>query len=155
MTQASNDASSHESGTSPSTATRWADYEWPSDTEIILFPGTNKVMLTVQSPLICSIFQDAFEHLRVSLLFVHAFPDPALTRSMISEVLGIATQSHLLRAANIRHRLELDDKYLSKMCRLVSPSLVTRFEYALMTNALSPTGGFPFSEGRSKSDVLG
>jgi len=155
MMQASNDASSHESGTSPSTATHRADYEWPSNTEIILFPGTNKVMLTVQSPLIRSIFQDAFEHLRASLLFIHAFPDPALTRSMISEALGVATQSHLLRAANIRHRLELDNKYLSKMCRLVSPSLVTRFKYALMTNALSPAGGFPFSEGRSKSDVLG
>jgi len=153
--QASNDTLSHESSTSPSTATCQADYEWPSDTEIILFPGTNKVMLTVQSPLICSIFQDAFKHLRASLLFIHAFPDPALTCSMISEALGIATQSHLLRAANIRHRLELDDEYLSKMCRLVSPSLVTCFEYVLMTNALSPVGGFPFSKGRSKSDVLG
>jgi len=155
MTQASNNALSYESSTSPSTATCWADYEWPSDTEIILFPGTNKVMLTVQSPLIRLIFQDAFEHLRASLLFIHAFPDPALTRSMISEALGVVPQSHLPRAANIRHRLELDNKYLSKMCCLVSLSLVTRFEYALMTNALSPAGRFPFSKGRSKSDVLG
>jgi len=102
-------------------------------------------MLTVQSPLIRLIFQDAFKHLRASLLFIHAFPDPALTCSMISEVLGVVTQSHLPRAANIRHRLELDNKYLSKMCHLVSPSLVTRFKYALMTNAvtiLDPTTNF-------------
>ena len=81
-------------------------------------------MLTIQSPLMRSIFQDAFEHLQASLLFIHAFPDPALTHSMISEALGVATQSHLLRAVTIRHRLELDKEYLSRMCHLVSPSLV-------------------------------
>ena len=69
-----------------------------------------------------SIFHDAFEHLRVSLLFIHAFPDPALTRSMISEALGVATQSHLPRAGTIRNQLELDGEYLSRMCRLVRPS---------------------------------
>ena len=115
---------SHESGASAPSATCQADYEWPSDTEVVLFPGTNKVMLTIQSPLMHSIFQDAFEHLRASLLFIHAFPDPALTRSMISEALGVATQSHLPRAVTIRHRLKLDKEYLSRMCRLVSPSLV-------------------------------
>ena len=92
-------------------------------------------MLTTQSPLMRSIFQDAFEHLRASLLFIHAFPDPALTRSMISEALGVATQAHLPRAANIRHRLELDPEYLAKMCRLVGPALITHFQYPL-TDAL-------------------
>ena len=119
-----------------------------------MFPGTNKVMLTIQSPLMRSIFQDTFEHLQASLLFIYAFPDPALTCSMISEALAVATQSHLPRAATIRHRLELDDEYLSKMCRLVSPILVTCFEYAL-TDAFSPAYGFPFSKGKSRSDVLG
>jgi len=122
--------------------------------EIILFPGTNKVMLTIQTPLMHSIFQDTFEHLQASLLFIHAFPDPALTHSMISEALTVATQSHLPRAATIRHRLELDDEYLSKMCHLVSPLLATHFEY-MLTNAFSPVCGSPFSEGRSRSDVLG
>jgi len=86
-------------------------------------------MLTTQSPLMRSIFQDAFEHLQASLLFIHAFPDPALTRSMISEALGVVTQAHLLRVANIRHRLELDPEYLAKMCCLVGPTLITHFEY--------------------------
>jgi hypothetical protein len=131
MTQASDDATSCESGTTSGLlntplpgATHQANYTWPSDTELALFPGTNKVMLTLQSSLMRSIFQDAFEHVRVSLLFIHAFPDPTLTRSMISEALAVATQSHLPRAANIRNRLELDEEYTSKMCRLVSPSHV-------------------------------
>ena len=81
-------------------------------------------------------------------------PDPILTRSMISEALGVATQSHLPRAANIRNRLELDPDYLAKMCHLVSSAVAFLSEYVL-TDALSPAVGFPFSEGRSKSDVLG
>jgi len=67
----------------------------------------------------------------VSLLFIHAFPDLALTRSMISEALGVATQAHLLRVVNIRHHLELDLEYLAKMCHLVGPALITHFEYPL------------------------
>ncbi len=153
-TQASNDAVSQESNTSAHGIAPQPDYPWPSDTEIVVFPGTNKVLLTIQSPLMRSIFQDAFEHLRASLLFIHAFPDPSLTRSMITEALSVATESHLPRAANIRNRLELDEEYLAKMCHLVSPFLVSHLEYAL-TDALSPVGGLPFSEGRSKSDVLG
>jgi len=124
MTQASNDATSRDSGTSAHNATssRQANYEWPSDTDLIVFPGTNKVLLTIQSPLMRLIFHDAFKHLRASLLFIHAFPDPALTHLMISEALGVATQSHLPRAGTIRNWLELDGEYLSRMCRLVRPS---------------------------------
>lgn len=153
-TQTSNDTASQETNTSAPHVARQADYPWPSDTEVMVFPGTNKVLLTIQSPLMRSIFQDAFEHLRASLLFIHAFPDPALTRSMISEAISVATQSHLPRAANIRNRLDLDDDYVAKMCRLVSPILVSHFEFVL-TDALSPAGGLPFSEGRSKNDALG
>jgi len=151
-TQASNDATSHACGTTTLNATPQANHQWPLETELVLFPGTNKILLTLQSALMHSIFQGTFERLQVSLLFIHAFPDPALTRSMISEALGAATQSHLPRAAIIRNQLELDEEYMSKMCRLVSPSLVTHFEYVL-TDILSPMGGFPFSEGRSKSDA--
>jgi hypothetical protein len=39
------------------------DTTWPSDTELIVVPGTNKVMLTIQCPLLRLVFQDAFENL--------------------------------------------------------------------------------------------
>ena len=123
-TQASNDATSHECGAAVPDATPQVDHQWPPETDIVLFPGTNKILLTLQTTLMRSIFQDAFEHLRVSLLFIHAFPDPALTCSMISEALGAATQSHLPRAGIIRNRLELDEDYIVKMSRLVGPSLL-------------------------------
>ena len=93
---------------------------WPSDTELILFPGTNKILLTLQSLLMCEIFQDSFEHLRVALLFTHAFPDPSLTHMMTSEALTAAAKSRLPRSFNIQMQLELDKEYMSKMCHLVT-----------------------------------
>ena len=63
MTQPNNDATSQGSSIAAPVATQQANYPWPADTEVIVFPGTNKVLLTIQSPLMCSIFQDAFEHL--------------------------------------------------------------------------------------------
>ena len=153
-TQSSNNAGSPESSTSGPGVAQQAGHLWPPDTEIIVFPGTTKALLTIQSPLMCSIFQDAFEYLRATLLFIHAFPDPTLTRSMISEALSVATQSHLPKAANIRKRLEVDDEYVAKMCRIVSFSLVSCFEY-VPADAVSPVHGFPFSEERPKSGVLG
>ena len=62
-TQVSNNAVSQESSTSAPGVPWQADYSWPANTEVIMFSETNKVLLTLQSPLICSIFQEAFEHL--------------------------------------------------------------------------------------------
>lgn len=93
---------------------------WPCDTHLISFPGTNKVMLTLQTPLMRTIFQEAFDRLRVALVFVHAFPDLSLSLSMISEALVNAAELHSPRASNIHHRLLADSEYMSKMSRLVS-----------------------------------
>ena len=92
---------------------------WPCDTHLNLYPGTNKVMLTIQTPLMRTIFQDAFDHLRVALVFVHAFPDLSLSLSMISEALVNAAEHHSPGASNIHHRLLADGEYMSKMSRLV------------------------------------
>jgi hypothetical protein len=101
---------------------------WPSDTELILFPGTNKILLTLQSLLMCEIFQDSFEHLRVALLFTHAFLDPSLTHMMTSEALTAAAKSCLPRSFNIQMRLKLDKEYMSKMCRLVTRFHVCQYQ---------------------------
>lgn len=125
--QASHPAISQDSSSFASNTTCQVNYLWPSDTEIVIFPETNKVLLTIQTPLMCLIFQDAFKNLWASLLFIHAFLDPSLTCSMITEALSVAAKSYLPRAANIRNQLKLDDKYIANMCHLVSPSLVTCF----------------------------
>ena len=48
------------------------------------------------------------------------YPDPSLARSMASEAIAIAAHSHLPTSLNIHMRLQRDEEYMTKMCRLVS-----------------------------------
>jgi hypothetical protein len=101
-------------------------FAWPVDTDLIYIPGSRKIMLTLQMPLICMVIQDAFENLRASLLFEHAFPDPNLTVLFIRKNLIGVARSHLPRAMHIHKCLLSDDEYLDKLSPLVSgpPSII-------------------------------
>lgn len=92
---------------------------WPTETDLIYVPGTMKVMLTLQLPLIRTVLQDGIENLRASLLVEHAFPDPNLSVLFIRKNLVGAARSHLPRANNIHRRLLVDNAYLDKLSRLV------------------------------------
>jgi hypothetical protein len=66
------------------------------------------------------VIQDAIEHLRASILFRHAFPDPRTTISFISEALLAGAAAHQPDSFEIQRRLIQDEDYVSKMSRLVS-----------------------------------
>jgi hypothetical protein len=125
-------------------------FVWPSETDLILFPGTMKIMLTLQLPLVRTVLQDAFENLRAALLFEHAFPDLNLTVLFIRKTLVGAARSHLPRAVNIHKHLLVDDAYLDKLSRLVSFLLL---KYDVSDHILSPALAFPFSEQKLRSGV--
>jgi len=97
-----------------------AVFVWPSETELIYLPGTTKVMLTLQLPLIHTVLQDAFENLQASLLIEHIFPDPHLTILFIRKHLVRAARSHLPRTVNIHQRLLINNTYLEKLSHLIS-----------------------------------
>ena len=91
---------------------------WPSDTDILFLPGTMKVMLMVQRPLIRLVIQDAIEHVRKSLLFEAAFPDTHLVMTFTRNAL-LAGSTLYNWAVDIHNRLVCDHDYLNKMTRLV------------------------------------
>ncbi|KAF8481854.1 hypothetical protein DFH94DRAFT_681197 [Russula ochroleuca] len=95
------------------------DTMWPSDTELIVVPGMNKVTLTIQCPLLCLVFQDAFKNLRVSLLFNNAFPDAAVIPTFIRMALITSAKSHN-RASDILKWLLCDEVYMAQMACLNS-----------------------------------
>jgi len=92
---------------------------WPVETELIFVPGTTRVMLTTQRPLMRSVIHDAFERVRVQLLFNNAFPDAAFILSMTKDALVTAAESRE-RSSSIHQRLLNDEEYLTSMIRLVS-----------------------------------
>jgi len=107
------------SGSRTDVTPKWSP-SWPADIHLAFNPGSNKVMLTIQIPLIRTIIQDSFEDLRATLLFENAFPDPNLTILFLRKTLVGAARSHLPDAVNIHNRLLLDDEYRDKLSHLVS-----------------------------------
>ncbi|KAI0281892.1 hypothetical protein BC826DRAFT_1190840 [Russula brevipes] len=93
--------------------------QWPAITDLCTVPGTNRVTLSVQPPLLRLVIQDSFEHVRASLLFQHAFPEPTATIAVLKDALLSATNSHRLKASPIHNRLLVDDTYVVQMSRLL------------------------------------
>jgi hypothetical protein len=60
---------------------------FPSNTDLYIVLGTNKVNLCAQKPLIWVIVQDAIEDLQALMLFNHPFPNAATAITFIWECL--------------------------------------------------------------------
>jgi hypothetical protein len=79
------------------------------------------------------IISDAFENVRVSLLFIDAFPDAFTALSTIRAGLIAAAASHLPKATDIHKRLVCDVDYMAIMTRLVSRIISIRMLLTLFT----------------------
>jgi hypothetical protein len=98
--------------------------KWPLETDIIFIAGTNRVLLTLQHPLVRTVVHDGFENLRASLLFDNAFPDATLTASVVRDALIAGAKGLLPRAAAIYDRILSDVEYAPVICPLVSSLIV-------------------------------
>jgi hypothetical protein len=107
---------------------------WPTETNIVFVTGMNRVILTLQHPLLHAVIQEGFEILRASLLFDHAFPDGNMILSVVKDSLVAAAKYHLPRAGNIYECLMADDGYAAKIWPLVSFSIII---YDMADNILS------------------
>ncbi len=117
-------------------------FVWPSETDLIYFPRTMKVMLTLQLPLICTVLQDGIENLQVSLLLEHTFLDSNLTVLFIRKNLINTAKSHLSRAVNIHRCLLVDNAYLDKLSCLVS---ISPSNMICLITSLATSSHFPYS----------
>ena len=101
----------------PTVTTNEAD---PSSTDLVLHPDSNKVMLTMQCPLVCVVIQDSFDILRTMLLFTDAFPEGTLVTQFVKEALLTSAMNHRPGAGRIYQRLVQDEEYVWKIAPLVS-----------------------------------
>jgi hypothetical protein len=81
--------------------------------------GSNRLLLTTQSPVIQAVIQDSFEHVRAALLFRHAFPGVGLAVSFIRKALITAAAMYGPEAEAIHTRLMDDTEYVLKIVPLV------------------------------------
>ena len=91
---------------------------WPPETELVM-SSQNRVNLSAQQPAIQVVLQDAIERVKVSLLFVEAFPEPDAAHEVVKESVIDAAERYLPGTLAIYNRLKGDNEYLSKMCSVV------------------------------------
>ena len=92
---------------------------WPTETDIIFLPGSNKVLLTVQRPVMRAVIQEAIERTRANVLCGNAFPDVFDTLEFIRDALMTASELND-KAKDIHRRIIGEHLYFINMSRLVS-----------------------------------
>jgi hypothetical protein len=148
---------SNNSGATGTTLTTVPSPTWPIETDVIYVDGTNRIKLSVQSTLLRSIFHTAFENVRCSLVFEHAFPVAVVIPCILRKAVVAAAEAHRYAngrynssAACVHQRLLSDVDYEAKMIRLVS---IYYIENDMTKRQFSRGHGLPSSEAKSKSVV--
>jgi hypothetical protein len=133
----------HEHDADTSLMLETSEPQWPEITNLCTVPGTTRVTLSIQTPLIRLVIQDAFEHVRASLLFKHAYPNPIVVIGVVKGALLSAAESHRPSASSIHNRLLHDDPYMFKMSCLVSILPYLDSTYLMPFAAARPDPSFP------------
>jgi len=96
---------------------------WLSDTDLVFVPGTNRLILTMQTPPVWAVIHDAFDNAQASLFFDHAFPDATMMPIVLRGCFLIAAaESCNPMAPEIHRQLTHDNRYLNSLSCLVSDS---------------------------------
>jgi len=94
---------------------------WPSDTDLVFVPGSNRLILTVQSLPVHAIIHDAFDNTQASLFFDHSFPDATMMPTLLGGCyLTAAAESRNPRALVIHSWLIQEAGYMDTLIHLVS-----------------------------------
>jgi hypothetical protein len=109
---------------------------WPSETDLILSPHTNRIGLTMQSSLLRDIIHRTFDKIWAALLFSNSFPDAHETLTLISGLLvSAAAESPKSGSVDVHERLLSDAEFMAQMHVLVSP--LTHAEYSFTNNIVA------------------
>ena len=93
---------------------------WPTETDLVFASGSNRLKLTSQSPIVCSVIVEGIENLWAAMLFTDTFLDVCSVLTLIKDSLLTLASYLLPAAADVLDRLKVDPDYLSKVTLLVS-----------------------------------
>jgi len=92
---------------------------WPSKTDLVFPHGSTRLSLSLQSPLIHLVVQDAINHVQASLLLDHTFPEGLKKVKLICGCLLAAAVKHRPSSSTVHAQLLGDSDYASLMIRMV------------------------------------
>jgi len=103
---------------------------WPVDTDLVFSPGSTKLSLLNQRPIVRAVIQEGIENLRAALMFTDGFPGLCSTLTLVKDSLFTAAMHHKPGATEMLDRLTRDQEYLLKITPLVR---VIKFEMTSLT----------------------
>ncbi|KAF8263320.1 hypothetical protein EI94DRAFT_1704075 [Lactarius quietus] len=89
-----------------------------AQTDLRVVPGSTRIILTGQQPIVCMVIQEAIDNVRASLLFVDAFPDSNCALKYIQDGLITSAERQCPAAADVLMRLQEDNEYMSAIVPL-------------------------------------
>jgi len=110
---------------------------WPPKTDLVLTPGTSKLMLTLQQPLVQAVIWDLFEFVQAALLLQCALPNAGLLASFVRDALSSGAMLNMPGAASVLRQLQTDMLYQAKIVPLVSFSTLNLTKLTLFTATCS------------------
>ena len=87
--------------------------------DLVFTPGSTKVMLTLQNPLVQAVIRGSFDLLRVSIVFTDAFPNAPLASLLVKEALLRSAQNKP-GGGCVYERIQHDTLYFCKILPVVS-----------------------------------
>ena len=121
---------------------------WPSETNLYFTPDL-KLSLSLQTPLVCLVVQDAIANLRVSMCIVDAFPVGAAKAALLRGLLLRSAKKYEPSSASVLERLLQDSDYMATMLRLVR--FVFLNDSTTKSQLLQPRARVPIFRGEPKS----
>ena len=95
---------------------------WPTETDIIFLPGSNKLLLTVQHPIMHLVIQEAIKWTRANIMCGNVFPNAIDILKYIKDAfLAAADENH--QAVDICCYIVVNHVYFIKMSHLMSSSI--------------------------------
>ncbi|KAH9952717.1 hypothetical protein BC827DRAFT_1274248 [Russula dissimulans] len=96
-----------------------AESTWPTDTDLFFLPGSNKLHLNSQKPLVHLVVGDVIENVRAMLLTQNAFPEGTkAASSLVEDCLLAVAEQHKPAALSIHERLHSNQNYMKQLVYL-------------------------------------
>ena len=94
--------------------------------DLVFAPGSTKVMLTLQNPLVQAVIRGSFDRLRISIVFTDAFLNAPLASLFVKEALLRSAQNRP-GGGCVYERIQHDTLYFCKILPLVSVVKVHKY----------------------------
>jgi hypothetical protein len=92
---------------------------WPTHTDLVFQPDTNKILLIAQEFHVHIVIQDAIDKVHTNLLSIDAYPTLKAAYDIIKDALLSSAKSHFPGTLHVHNRIQSDANYIVVITHLM------------------------------------